>query len=146
MNDFILELFAPHTKYHCITRYYLCAYAFLNLRSFTRGSLRLLCSILAVPRTALFWTETSVVVPGIRWSLSPSLGVLTPYWSPVGRLRLRFLHQFRLFFQALVLFSHITPLLPDVAVGLYRHIHHYCWEIPPRVHKSHEYDTWSNLE
>ncbi len=40
-----------------------------------RGSLRVLCSILAVPRTALFWTEISDVVPGICSSHSPSLGV-----------------------------------------------------------------------
>ncbi|XP_067435009.1 putative ferric-chelate reductase 1 [Thunnus thynnus] len=42
------------------------------------GSLRVLCSILGVPRTALFWTETSDVVPGICWSHSPSLWVTAP--------------------------------------------------------------------
>ncbi|XP_051261435.1 sialic acid-binding Ig-like lectin 12 isoform X2 [Dicentrarchus labrax] len=42
------------------------------------GSLRVLRSILAVPRTALFWTEASDVVPGICWSHSPSLGVTAP--------------------------------------------------------------------
>ena len=42
------------------------------------GSLRVLRSILAVPITALFWTESSDVVPGICWSHSSSLGVTAP--------------------------------------------------------------------
>uniref|UniRef100_A0A669AZ21 mitogen-activated protein kinase kinase kinase n=1 Tax=Oreochromis niloticus TaxID=8128 RepID=A0A669AZ21_ORENI len=42
------------------------------------NNLRVLRSILAVPRTALFWTEISDVVPGICWSHSPSLGVTAP--------------------------------------------------------------------
>ena len=39
------------------------------------GGMTVLRSILAVPRTALFWTEISDVVPKIYWSHSPSLGV-----------------------------------------------------------------------
>ena len=42
------------------------------------GSLRVLRSILAVLSTALFWTESSDVVPGICWSHSSSLGVTAP--------------------------------------------------------------------
>lgn len=32
-------------------------------------------SILAVLHTAVFWTETSDLIPGICWSRFPSLGV-----------------------------------------------------------------------
>lgn len=39
------------------------------------GSLRNLCCVLAVPRTALFWTEISDVILEICWSHSPSFGV-----------------------------------------------------------------------
>uniref|UniRef100_A0A4W4HLP6 DM domain-containing protein n=1 Tax=Electrophorus electricus TaxID=8005 RepID=A0A4W4HLP6_ELEEL len=39
------------------------------------GSFRVLHSILAVHRIALFWTEISYVVSGICWSYSSSLGV-----------------------------------------------------------------------
>lgn len=39
------------------------------------GSLRVLCRIIAVPNTALFWTESCEVVPGIYWHHSPSSGV-----------------------------------------------------------------------
>ncbi|TWW54402.1 Integrin alpha-6 VLA-6 [Takifugu flavidus] len=42
------------------------------------GSLRVLRRILAVPRTALFWTEISGVVPGICWSHLLRLGVTAP--------------------------------------------------------------------
>ncbi|PWA28582.1 hypothetical protein CCH79_00013551 [Gambusia affinis] len=42
------------------------------------GSLRVLRSILAVPRTAHFWTEMSDVVPGICCSHCSSLGVTAP--------------------------------------------------------------------
>jgi len=42
------------------------------------GSLRFLRSILAVRRTALFWTEISDVIHGICWSHSPSSGVTAP--------------------------------------------------------------------
>lgn len=42
------------------------------------GSFVLLCIILAVLRAALFWTETSDVVPGIYWSHCYSLQLLMP--------------------------------------------------------------------
>ncbi|PWA28005.1 hypothetical protein CCH79_00012110, partial [Gambusia affinis] len=42
------------------------------------GSLRVLRSILTVPRTAHFWTEMSDVVPGICCSHCSSLGVTAP--------------------------------------------------------------------
>ncbi|XP_054628923.1 uncharacterized protein LOC129179559 isoform X3 [Dunckerocampus dactyliophorus] len=42
------------------------------------GSWRVLRSILAVPRTALFWTEMSDVSPGICWSHFSSVGDTVP--------------------------------------------------------------------
>ncbi len=42
------------------------------------GSLKVLHGILAVPNIALFWTETSDVLPGICWSHSSSLLVTAP--------------------------------------------------------------------
>lgn len=41
-------------------------------------SLRVLCSILAIPRIALCLTEVSGVIPRICWSQSPSLCVTAP--------------------------------------------------------------------
>lgn len=39
------------------------------------GSLRVLCSILAVARTAVFRTKISDDAPGTFWSFSPILGL-----------------------------------------------------------------------
>lgn len=41
-------------------------------------SSRVLCSILAVPNHALFWTESYDVAPGMCWSPSPRLEITVP--------------------------------------------------------------------
>lgn len=54
----------------------------------TSGGLRLLHSILDVPRITFFWTGSSDVVPEIYWSNSSGLGLLMllfslePIWTP----------------------------------------------------------------
>lgn len=57
---------------------------------------------LAVPRTVLFWTEISDVVPGIYWSRSSNLGVTTPN-APVTT-------------ESTLVFLFFLTLLPDLAV------------------------------
>ena len=81
------------------------------------GGLRVLCSILAVPRTVLFWTEVSEVDPEISWSPSPSLGVTAPSAPITTGI-------------ALVLTFHISSSCSFnpwyVAVSRYCHICYYC--------------------
>lgn len=77
------------------------------------GSFRVLHSILAVPRIALSWTETSVIVHRICWSHSPSLGV-TARNALITTGTLNF--TFQLFFQILVLLNLFMLLLHDVTV------------------------------
>lgn len=83
-------------------------------------SLRVLCSILAVPRTALLWTEASDVSPGICCSHCSSVGVIAPECSHYHRDHTRFglPHLLQLFIQPLVLFNILLVLLASAGILL----------------------------
>ena len=83
------------------------------------GSLRVLRSILAVPSTAVFWTESSDVVPGIYWSHSFSRGVTAPSAPFTSGTTLAFtFHILQFLFQSLAFLQLLVFLLLDVCCHL----------------------------
>jgi len=97
--------------------------------SSTRG---LGASILAVPRTALVWTEISDDIPRICRSHSPSLGV-TAQSALITTAALQFSHLFSFILQHLVFLELHVFLLLDVAVIWNCYIYHYCLLLPAVV-------------